>query len=91
VAGDQAEIDADRLASRLGAEAIAAAERHAVVAWVPDPQAPGRRAQLEVALEGMPAALGPAVALGRAPLSLARARRARAGRRAPADPAPARR
>jgi sugar diacid utilization regulator len=45
---------------------------------VPDPQAPGRRAQLESALDGEPAALGPAVALGRAPLSLARARAAHA-------------
>jgi DNA-binding PucR family transcriptional regulator len=46
------------------------------VAWVPDPEAPGRRAQLETALEGAPAALGPAVALAGAPLSLARARSA---------------
>ncbi len=78
VAGDDAEIDADRLASRLGGEAIAAAEGHAVVAWVPDPQAPGRRGQLQAALDGMPAALGPTVVVGRAPLSLARARAAHA-------------
>jgi hypothetical protein len=78
VAGDPAgeEPDADRLASRLGGAVIAAAEGALAVAWVPDPRAPGRRAQLESALDGMPAALGPSVALGRAPLSLARARAA---------------
>jgi hypothetical protein len=80
VVGDPAgeEPDADRLASRLGGDVIAAAEGTLAVAWVPDPQAPGRRAQLESALDGEPAALGPAVALGRAPLSLARARAAHA-------------
>jgi hypothetical protein len=68
--------DPDRLASRLGGDAIAAAEGPATVAWVPDPEAPGRRAQLEAALEGRPGALGPAVVLARAPHSLARARAA---------------
>jgi DNA-binding PucR family transcriptional regulator len=48
------------------------------VAWVPDAGAPGRRSQLEAALDGAPAALGPAVALARAPHSLARARAAHA-------------
>jgi hypothetical protein len=72
------EPDADRLASRLGAGAIAVAEGALAVAWVPDPQAPGRRTQLESALDGAPAALGPAVALERAPFSLARARAAHA-------------
>jgi hypothetical protein len=70
--------DADRLASRLGGDAIAAAEGQTTVAWVPDPEAPGRRAQLEAALEGTLAALGPAVALARAAHSLARARAAHA-------------
>ena len=80
VVGDPSgeEPDADRLASRLGGDVIAAAEGPLAVAWVPDPQAPGRRAQLESALDGERAALGPAVALGRAPLSLARARAAHA-------------
>jgi PucR C-terminal helix-turn-helix domain len=80
VAGDAGseEPDADRLASRLGGDVIAAAEGSLAIAWVPDPQAPGRRAQLESALDGLPAGLGPAVALGRAPLSLARARAAHA-------------
>ena len=72
------EPDADRLASRLGGDVIAAAEGPLAIAWVPDPQAPGRRGQLESALDDLPAALGPAVALGRAPLSLARARAAHA-------------
>jgi hypothetical protein len=70
--------DGDRLASRLGGEAIAAVEGPATMAWVPDPEAPGRRTQLEAALEGAPAALGPAVALPRAAHSLARARAAHA-------------
>ena len=70
--------DADRLASRLGGDAIAAAEGPNTVAWIPDPEAPGRRAQLEAALEGTPGALGPSVALGRASHSLARARAAHA-------------
>jgi hypothetical protein len=68
------EPDADRVASRLGGGAIAVADGALTIAWVPDPQAPGRRAQLEAALDGAPAALGPAVAIERAPFSLARAR-----------------
>jgi PucR C-terminal helix-turn-helix domain len=72
------EPDADRVASRLGAGAIAVAEGALTIAWVPDAQAPGRRAQLEAALDGAPAGLGPAVAIDRAPFSLARARAAHA-------------
>jgi PucR C-terminal helix-turn-helix domain len=72
------EPDADRVASRLGSGAIAVAEGALTIAWVPDPQAPGRRAQLEAALDAAPAALGPAVAVERAPFSLARARAAHA-------------
>ena len=80
VVGDASgeEPDADRLASRMGGGVIAAAEGTLAIAWVPDPQAPGRRAQLESGLDAVPAALGPTVALGRAPLSLARARAAHA-------------
>jgi PucR C-terminal helix-turn-helix domain len=66
--------DAGRLASRLGGDAIAAIQAGACIAFVPDPDAPGRRAQLETALDGTAAALGPTVALARAPHSLARAR-----------------
>jgi hypothetical protein len=79
--GDAAPADppeADRLASRLGGDAIAAVDGATAVAWLPDPEAPGRRAQLAAALEGTPAALGPAVALPRAAHSLARARAAHA-------------
>ncbi len=65
--------DADRLASRLGGETIASTDGAATTVWVPDPEAPGRRAQLQTALDGAPAVLGPAVALARAPHSLARA------------------
>ena len=72
------EPDADRVASRLGGGAIAVAEGALTIGWVPDPEAPGRRAQLEAALDFGPAALGPAVAIERAPLSLARARAAHA-------------
>jgi hypothetical protein len=72
------EPDADRVASRLGGDALAAADGALTIAWVPDPEAPGRRAQLEAALDAAPAALGPAVAIDRAPSSLARARAAHA-------------
>jgi hypothetical protein len=71
-------VDPDRLASRLGGDAIVSGDGAVTVAWLPDPEAPGRRAQLEAALEGTPAALGPAVALPRAAHSLARARTAHA-------------
>jgi hypothetical protein len=70
--------EGDRLASRLGGDAIADVEGTTAVAWLPDPEAPGRRAQLAAALDGTPAALGPAVALSRAAHSLARARAAHA-------------
>jgi hypothetical protein len=80
VAGTGAEptVDPDRLASRLGVDAIATGEGALVVAWLPDPGAPARRAQVEAALEGVPAALGPAVSLERAAMSLGRARAAHA-------------
>jgi hypothetical protein len=68
--------DADRLASRLGGEAIAVAEEGLALAFVPDPDAPGRLAELARALEDAPAALGPTVALERAAGSLHRARAA---------------
>ena len=77
VVGAGEDLDADRLASRLGGQAIAtAAADGTALAWVPDPEAPGRRAQLEAAVEDAPAALGPAVSLARAPQSLSRARAA---------------
>ena len=77
-AGASAPLDADRLASRLGIDAIAVADGPLTVAWLPDPEAPGAGRSWRRALEGMPAALGPAVALERAAQSLARARAAHA-------------
>lgn len=70
--------DADRLASRLGGETIAAGEQELplALAFVPDPDAPGRHAELTAALDGAPAALGPTVALERAAQSLMRAQAA---------------
>jgi DNA-binding PucR family transcriptional regulator len=46
------------------------------LAFVPDPSAPARRAQLEQAVSGLTAALGPAVALAGSSRSAERARRA---------------
>lgn len=77
-------IDAERLAARLGPGAIAAPVEPLdgsgaparALAFVPDPGAPGRRARLERALAGLPAALGPTVALTAGARSAARARRA---------------
>jgi hypothetical protein len=68
------DVDADRLASRLGLDVIAAAEGDHVAALIPDPAAPGRRAQLAAALPGAPAAaLGPEVPPTRAAASHVRA------------------
>jgi hypothetical protein len=69
-----AQADASRLATRLGPEVIAAPVDGAVLAFVPDPDAPGRRAQLARALDGEVAALGPACTLAHAGRSAARAR-----------------
>jgi PucR C-terminal helix-turn-helix domain len=68
--------DADRLVSRLAGEAIAVVEEGLALIFVPDPDAPGRTAELTRALEGAPAALGPSVALERAAGSLRRAQAA---------------
>lgn len=65
--------DADRLAGRLGGDAVALSEAGMVHAFVPDPDAPGRGAQIAGALGGELAAVGPTVAPERAHLSLARA------------------
>ena len=71
---DDAGQDATRLATRLGPDVIAAAAEGAILAFVPDPGAPGRRAQLERALAGEVAALGPETALAQAGRSASRAR-----------------
>jgi PucR-like helix-turn-helix protein len=65
--------DADRLAPLLGPDVIAAPRPPFACALVPDALAPGRRAQLEAALSGMRAALGPSVPWPDAGLSAARA------------------
>lgn len=72
------EPDAERLASRLGTDAIAAADpdEAVTVAWIPDPDAPGRRAQLTAALRGASAALGPPGSPARGARSARRARAA---------------
>ncbi len=66
--------DADRLASRLGVDVIADADGERVLAFVPDPAAPGRLAQIAAGLpRGALAALGPEVAPAGAHRSWARA------------------
>ncbi|HSD80828.1 MAG TPA: helix-turn-helix domain-containing protein [Solirubrobacteraceae bacterium] len=76
--GEAATFDADRLAARLGPEVVAATVDRLVVAFVADPGAPGRRAQLEAAVDGARGVLGPEVPLGRSAASLRRARAAHA-------------
>ncbi|MFN2617677.1 MAG: PucR family transcriptional regulator [Thermoleophilaceae bacterium] len=68
-----AEHDEVRLATRLGSGVIAASFEDRTVALIPDPDAPGRRAQLDAAVERRAAALGPAVTWRRARSSLERA------------------
>ncbi|HMJ04168.1 MAG TPA: helix-turn-helix domain-containing protein [Conexibacter sp.] len=72
------EPESERIVPRLPADAIVETVGGVVCALVPDPDRPGRRAQLTHAVgraggSGL-AALGPAVAWGDAALSLARAR-----------------
>jgi hypothetical protein len=80
-------IDADRLASRLGpgtlagpleiSDGSASARRPGrVVAFVSEPDAPRRHAQIEEAVGARPAALGPTVAAAATARSVERARRA---------------
>jgi hypothetical protein len=83
-------VPAERLASRLGAGAVAAVlepgaatdRAGAVLAFVPDPDGPGRRAMIVKAVGARNAALGPAVALGASARSADRACRALALRAA---------
>ena len=85
-AADEEIVDAiaTRLARRLGAGAVGAAVDAAACVLLPDPSAPGRRRQLEAALDGRRAALGPAGPWTAAATSL---RRARAAYRLPAGDA----
>ena len=66
----------DRLALKLGQGAIAVRDPAGTCALVPDPDAPGRRAQLEAALGDQQAGLGPTGPWTAAPLSAQRARAA---------------
>ena len=61
------------LARRIGSGAIGAAAGGLACVFVPDPDAPGRRRQLEAALDGGAAALGPTVSWAQAGASLRRA------------------
>jgi hypothetical protein len=80
------DVDSELLASRLGPGTVAAPLDRAdgaaegrgsrVLAFVPDPAAPRRRAELEQAVGKRRAALGPAVAIAGAGRSAERARRA---------------
>jgi hypothetical protein len=81
LAGDHR--DAERLAALAGVEAIGARIEELVCVLVSDPDAPGRRERLALALGGRLCALGPTVAVAQAGASWARAARcarlARAG------------
>jgi PucR C-terminal helix-turn-helix domain len=72
--GGGGDEQADRLAVRLGPDALVARVPPVVAALIPDPAAPGRRRELEAALRERRAALGPAVRWPDAALSFARAR-----------------
>jgi hypothetical protein len=65
--------EADRLAVRLGSEALVAPLPTLTLVVLPDPAAPGRRRELTAALRGRQAALGPATGWQEATLSFARA------------------
>jgi PucR C-terminal helix-turn-helix domain len=67
--------DADRLAVRLGPDALVAALPSLTAAVLGDPAAPGRRRELAAALGGRRAVLGPVVGWQEAGLSFTRARK----------------
>jgi hypothetical protein len=67
--------EADRLAARLGPEALVAPLPSLTLVVLPDPAAPGRRRELAAALRGRRAALGPGTGWHEAGLSFARAHR----------------
>lgn len=68
--------DADRFAGRMGIDCVAVSEDGLILAFVPDPDGPGRRTQVTAALGDAVAVLGPTVAVDRSHLSLARAQAA---------------
>ena len=59
---EEADAEAARLARALGGGALGGAAAGVACVFVPDPDAPGRRRQLEAALGDTAAALGPTVA-----------------------------
>jgi hypothetical protein len=61
-----------RIAARLPAQSIAAPVDDLVCALIPDPEAPGRRSEIDRALKGHPAVIGPAVPWQEAGRSAAR-------------------
>jgi hypothetical protein len=70
------EAEAERLGRSLGQGTVAAVIDGQLCAMVPDPEAPGRRRQLQAALDASHAALGPAVPWPQAGRSLRRAQAA---------------
>jgi hypothetical protein len=68
--------DPDRLALRLGVDVIATGLTPGTCAVIPDPDAPGRRAELEAAFAKRLGALGPTVTWREASVSVGRARAA---------------
>jgi hypothetical protein len=64
----------ERVAGRIGADVVAARLDGQTVAFVPDVHAPGRMAQIELAMGGRRGALGPETTWLQASLSLSRAR-----------------
>jgi hypothetical protein len=79
---DESDARAAQFARRLGEGAVGAAVGGLAVVMLPDPAGPGRRRELETALAGGRAALGPSVAWPDAATSL---RRAAAAYRLPDD------
>jgi PucR C-terminal helix-turn-helix domain len=78
--------DLDKIARRLPIDALAGTFDEAGCIVLRDPDGPGRRAELERACAGRPAALGPTQPLARAHVSWARARSALGAIRARALP-----
>src|SRR3954466_159952 len=72
-AAAEADALAARLARRIGEEAIGAGIERLAVVLVPDADAPARARRVRAAAQGHPAALGPAVPLALAGLSVRRA------------------
>jgi PucR-like helix-turn-helix protein len=70
------EADADRLVMRLGADALVTPIPPITAAIVADPEAPGRRREIEAALDGRAAAIGPAMPWPEAAISFRRAEKA---------------